>query len=90
MVVGSGDATFVHHGTSWQGGVKSGSGPSQHARDWGRVSAMSCRPRRPRRHPLTALLGSVALAVLLAPVSPVQAENDPLDNLAGPPSSRFT
>jgi len=51
---------------------------------------MSDRSRRPRRIPLTILLGALFAAALLAPATRVRAANDPLDTLAGPPSSRFT
>jgi hypothetical protein len=51
---------------------------------------MSDRARRLRRFPLTILLGAVFAAALLVPWDRARAANDPLDALAGPPSSRFT
>jgi hypothetical protein len=48
---------------------------------------MSDRARRPRRIPSIAL--AACIAGLLA-ATPAGAAEDPLDTLAGPPSSRFT
>ena len=47
------------------------------------------RARRPRRIPLTILFGGLLIGALLDPAPRVWAA-DPLETLAGPPSSRFT